>query len=698
MPCSPISLPTPTGSSAAPIKGFGTPFALPLSSVSPFPPRFPEDLVDIFNQLQLLIPPGALKPQLPLNSGKDVFDGIMKLIDQFMPFLMLYRFFLPVLNLIICIIEVICALMNPFALVAAVNRLFNQCIPAFLNLFPIFAIIIMIISLLLLLLALIEYIILQVEKLVVAILRNIAALNNAFQYGDATGVLAIAEKIGGLLCAFQNLFVLLDIFTLIIEAIKQILQQAFAIPPCQNGGSGDTNSCCTPETCPVIVQNQYTRQTGTFKYFPEVLGTIPGFPTSAGVVIRNELWQFYDIQQNQAQAFSNIYNAYDITNVSPKPIFFPSGTTYSINDDLNQIPYTINLRVFYNPANWGRTGNARYIQFINCIVSTTPTPTLEEADDTTQSVATGVVDLIGGTGYEDDGITPLQAYASDGVTPIIGAANLNNFLHMAIRSGNPPPPLNFNDGYTFLNVQYTFIPNTLPLIQKNLVTVGCAPEVSFSRNFVSNVLASNIGLKTQELNNLPLPDTNGAQQCLATAVTTLQSNLTNTGVANFQAATNVCLATLQNATNDALGSLIGIGASPCNSTFTITPTVQFTSEPITISVNINEVNGLPLTNNLPATIASNIAAGITAYPSFGTASPFTYDGYQVFTSQLTSDITGTGQVSIAFNNNMLCTNTFSPATYTIQTLDYQFIYTTPVEGRPRRDAGDIARDNSPGSA
>ena len=163
-PCSPndVSIDLPDGPSGPAIPGFGSPFALPVPDISPFPDGFPEDLLDLLDRLQLLIPPGALKPALNPNFGKDVFDAIMKLLDQFMPFLMLYKFFLPILNLIICIIEVLCALMNPFKLIRALKRLFRTCIPEFLNLFPIFALICMIISLLLLLLELILYIISQI--------------------------------------------------------------------------------------------------------------------------------------------------------------------------------------------------------------------------------------------------------------------------------------------------------------------------------------------------------------------------------------------------------------------------------------------------------------------------------------------------------------------------------------------------------
>src|SRR5208283_1165031 len=152
MPCSPndVSIPAPKGPSGTPIPGVGIPYALNTPRLASIPPGFPEDLLDLFNSYQFLVPPGAIKPSLNPNFSKDIFDTILSMLDQFFPFLMLYKFFLPILNLIICIIEVLCALMNPFALISAINRLFTQCIPAFLNLFPIFALVIMIVSLLLL--------------------------------------------------------------------------------------------------------------------------------------------------------------------------------------------------------------------------------------------------------------------------------------------------------------------------------------------------------------------------------------------------------------------------------------------------------------------------------------------------------------------------------------------------------------------
>src|ERR1035437_7408688 len=230
--CGPISFPSPSGPSGPAIPGFGVPFS-PINISFGLPAGMPEDLLAILCSLNFLIPSGSLSASLSLNFGIDIFDGILTLLNQFMPFLMMYKFFLPILNIIICIIEVLCSLVSPFALIGALDRLFTQCIPAFLNLFPIFALIIMIISILLLILALIEYILSMVFKLTLSLQGNIIGLISAFEISNTVGILAIASKLGDLLCVFQNLLVLLAFFDIIIQAIKDILALGFSIPPCE---------------------------------------------------------------------------------------------------------------------------------------------------------------------------------------------------------------------------------------------------------------------------------------------------------------------------------------------------------------------------------------------------------------------------------------------------------------------------------
>lgn len=704
MSCDPtdISIDVPSGPSGPQIPGFGEAFSLNLPNLNPFGllKGQPEDLLDLLDRLQLLLPSGALKPQLSLNFGKDVFDSILKLMDQFFPFLMLYKFFLPILNIIICIIEVLCAIPNPFKIIKSITRLFTVCIPNFLALFPIFAFIIMIISLLLLLLALIEYIIAKILEFINLLLRNIQALNNAFQEGNANSVLAIAKKIGSLLCIFQNLFVLLSIFTTVIQIIKDILGQTFNIPPCDDN-NGSTSGCCTPDVCPNIIKSSYTRITGNLKYLNRVNQLAESLPNNFGVIVRGESWQLYDTQQDTAQAFINIVDGYDVPqdpNDSPpffKPIFFPTDSVYNAQTAVRQAPYTIDLFFLYNPANFGRVGIPRNIQFKDCILTAPPSNSLQEGDLSVQFVRNGVNVLAGGKGFEEDGYTILTGFDTNGITPINVQATLENFIHV-ININSITPILNINDGILFNNVQYTFKPNVSVLLGKDLITAGCVPDISMAKAFINNAFAGDVGLKTvllQDLlnnksNAVPatatssdvpntniFPDTNTAQQCLATAISALRTNITTDGVAQFQATTTLCLQKLKDDTNSAIQSMIGLGFDPCKSLFTASPQVQFTSKPIIVSVNLNENNGLPLTTGISSDIANNLATRLSAHITFGNISKFLYDGNSSFTAELTSNTAGSGEVMISFDNNILCNNSTDPIGHTLQNIEYQFIYT-----------------------
>lgn len=704
MTCSPndIAINPPSGPSGPAIPGFGVPGALNLPNINPFPSGFPEDLMDILEKLQLLVPPGALKPALNPNFGKDVYDGVMKLMDQFFPFLMLYKFFMPVLNMIVCIIEVLCSIMNPFKMRKAITRLFRKCIPEFLNMFPMFAVIVMLISLFQLLLALIEYLLEQTAKVVKAITRNINALNKAFSEGNSNSVLAIAKKLGSLLCMFQNLFVLLSLFSTIFNVIRDILKSSFSIPPCEDS---DPDGCCSTDVCPAIVRQPYTRTTGTFQYFGQVSyeTTILLPPALGGAVsydVRSESWQIYDESQAIAQKFINIVDGYDVT------VFFPTDAVYSAKTAVKQAPYTIDLRLYYNPASWGRIGVSKWIRFKDCIVTNVPTDYYNNYNNNPIVATSGVLRLAGGSGYEDDGVTKLYGYASDGTTPSAYQATLENFIHVE-QDLSTTPKLKPTDGYAFYNMEYTFKPNIDVLINKQIITLGCAPELSLNKSIINSMFAGDAALQLQEILNTPIPDTDACMECLSAAVSGLRNDLTLDGAANFQATVDICLNTLKKTTLSSLSDLIKNAVDPCNSTFILVPKIQFTSEKIKVSVELKDRNKLSLSTSLNSEVATALASQLKAYPSLGTAENFVYDGYQYFTTNIMSTEAGSGILSVSFDGNIFCQNNIPaditiPPTRDLISLPYTFVYTSTgsnshravgdqSDGQaPRRDEGDLA--------
>lgn len=713
-PCNPndLTINVPPGASGPSIPGFGQPFAPKIPDFTlPLADGFPEDLLEILDLLQFILPSGTIKPSLSLNFGKDIFDGIMNLLDKFLPFLMLYKFFLPILDLIICIIEVLCAIPNPFKLIKALRRLFRVCLPAFLALFPIFALIVMLLSLLFLILALIEYIIAQVIKLVNILLKNIRTISKALTKADSPSILAAVKKIGLLLCGFQNLFVILAIFTVIIDVIKDMLKLAFAIPPCDDGDNGNAEKCCTPDVCPSFIKNNdgMERTTGTLQYFNEVaqdanltsvIPTLPaGFYTS---IVRSESWQFYDAAASIPDAFWNITNAFDLpTGVSQ--VFFPTDSTYQAGTPTNQVPYLVDLRLFYNPATWGRTDplGARFVRVKNCIVLKAPTQNLNNYNNSTTTITNGVLQITGGTVTEDNGLTEVVVGDSN--------ATLNNLIHKPDSVVIGTPVLSASDGYNFTNIDYTFHINYEVLIQKALITLGCIPIVAIDRTFVNSVFGGNAGANFTLLNEIlngangnTFPDVAAAQQCLTTALTALRNNISESGAADFQATTTICLTKLGADTTSAINSLIGIGFDPYKSTLSLDPQVQFTSKNIAVTVMLNETSGQNIATNVPAAVAVNLANRLSATATFGTITPFVYDGYTQFNASISSVSSGSGTLQVSFDNKIISTASVpadlsQPPVITPVVLDYTFVY-SPVtsfgsDGAPVRDDGDVSRDS-----
>jgi hypothetical protein len=413
------------------------------------------------------------------------------------------------------------------------------------------------------------------------------------------------------------------------------------------------------------------------------------------VDVRTESWQIWDNSQTAPLRFWDIVKAQDVIDdgYNPPPVYFPTSATFTATTPVAQAAYTVNIRVFYNPVQWGRTGNPQYLRFNNCIVLNAPTQDLVTGTNTDVSVPNGVLYVAGGQGYLDDNTTIIDGYAANGVTPLHGTqATLNNFLHLPQTVSSSP---SLNDGYTFDDVSYTFTPNQPILMQANLVTAGCMPQVSLNRSFVNNTMFANIASQTQNLKNLinssEFPDPVGAQECLTVAVSNLRNNMTVAGVAEFQSMANICVSNLQDATNNTLCSMVGIGFSPCNSSFTLSPTSQFTTQPIIVTVSLTENNGMPLTTNLPDSVAECVAQQLVGYPTFGTLGPFVYDGYQYFNANLVSSETGSGSIMVAYQNQILCVNNLptdgADPTHTLQSVDYDFIY-VPFANVPATGEGD----------
>lgn len=714
MPCNPSDYTVEPPDVDEPFNpGFGQPFSPPdnLSNLSN-PSGFPESLAELLEKLTVFLPSGSYKPNLSPNVDKKLVDGIVKLLDLLTPFLAVYKFILPILNMILCIIEVLCALSNPFKLIRAIRRLFRRCIPDFLALFPIFAMILLIISLILLILALIEYIISEIARIINQIIKNINLLARIIKRKDQRSALTATRKIASLLCFLKNIFAILQIVAIIIQIIKDLLKLFFRVPPCDDSDTSD-DGCCTPEVCPAFIKNgNFTRTTGRFQYLSAISEDLSGsgLPASFASLfsssgsLRQESWQFYDDTLANQYAFYNITSAYDV-DPSLGFTFFPEGKTYDGSSNVNKVPYTLDMKIFYQPSVFGINdplGN-RFVLIKDCVVTKTPDLQLKDWSNANVEPSNGVLQLAGGKVTEIDGKTPVLINGTQ--------ASLTTLIHLnAVVSDRL-----VNNAVAFSSIEYTFKINHEVLFGETLISLGCVPDVAFDRIFANSTAGAGMAEGAVKLGQIPIPDPNDTLTQLTKLINDYSQSITIESSNQFQANATAVLNSLGNQLTAVLPDFVDLGFSSSNSTFSLSPSVQFTTKPIVVTAILNDVNGNNICPTLPASASTTIAAKLVPEITFGNITDFSYDGSALFTAKITSEEAGVGTIKLMYNNVFFNTVTVptdlaQTPTTTIQELKYQFV-ATPVgnvggagpgtvpggtvlgdtDGQPRRDEGDVSR-------
>jgi hypothetical protein len=650
---------------------------------------------------------------------KDVLDGVLSLLEKFIPFFMLYKFLMPILNIILCIIEVLCALPpTPFSigkLIRAMTRLFRVCIPEFLALFPPIAIIIMILSLILLIIALIVYLIERIIRMILLIIQNIRTLAQAIARFDQDAIGTIVKKIGDLLCLFQNLFVILGAIILIIKVIKELLTLSFNIPPCDDGDTTD-DGCCTIDVCPGFVrdnENGISHSTGQLQYLNKIeidsgLDLPDGLPKITAV-IRKESWQFYDetltydVSDQPYQAFKNIIQPVETVLFPPGfkgPVLFLPSAVYDETVATQSVPYTVDLRFFYDPSLFNRTDSLgpRFIRINDCTVSKIPSIGVKQniiiaGQTLIGGPLNGTLDLVGGLAYEDDGTTALNIGSSQGT--------LMTVVHLEEKTNNAIPTT--NDQIKITDITYTFKLNFNVLVATGLISSSCAPTFAKEKNTINSVLALPLQVNAAALQNLAssLPDVETAQACVLNALNNFRQNLSIDSANDFQTTVIDCLNTLKDQCTSVATQLIDIGFDQNKSDFSIDPNIQFTTRPINVFVSLNDGGGSILSSGLTDEIAKTVAEKIKADITLGEITDFVYDGYSLFNAQISSENPGNGTIQVSYNDKTI--NVFTnpsdvslPTSLAPKVLTYTFVKSTISVGDPsvRRDEGDLAQNNN----
>jgi hypothetical protein len=703
-----------------------------------------EDLMDdLFNKLNFQVPSGKIDASLSTNKDKEILDAVLSLIDKFTPFLMFYKMFLAVLKIIACIIEVICALMNPFSLMGAVCKLFSECIPEFISIFPPFALIVMIISLIKLIITLIKYLIKKIEDLINRLKNNLTNLARAMLLGNTKAMNAIIAKLGDILCIIRRIMTAFGPIATIIDIIKQILKYALGFP-CAGGGGGDDmkpppasdlevpadgagdpnwdgqyingyGGCCTPENCPGIIRKSPLHETaGCFLQIKEKKA--PQNPISIfirglgvyGNVDREQSFQIYDrLMQDKLKWFINLVDPQDdwFEGRKSKPVFFPMDQVFTKECDIQQVPYLVDVKVLYNPAQWrpfyAKEWGTRHIWFKDCIVRHQPTTKLAWLNDppgvyTGEEQPKGVLFLTGGYAVED----------LNGDMVNNTKYTLEEFLQKPVEPDPQDPfgtPLYEYEGmYWEDQIEYHFRPNFEYLFAKAIIPAGCHPSIRAIREYYNNTIGQDLIAKYHELNGTEFPDIQPFIDYVLAEVDVLRNDLTPENADKFQANVNTASNNLIATCNQTLKDMIRIGFNRYKSTVELIPLVQWTTRKIKVKIVLNDGTGNSLIEDLDQEVSDYVISLLQVSPQLGLQSgDITYDG-KAFYTYLASTNPGKSYLTVAFDSQFI-TKQLPPTTPNgTPTLDYKYTYEFiagtsggaatatggAVENKPERDDSD----------
>lgn len=677
-----INIPSPGPGPSIP--GLGLPFSVPKI---PFPDvklpaGIPEDIIDLVERIFALFPQGIKFTPNADALTKGIWDVLASLFNQLAPFLGLYKFIQALLNIILCIIDVLCALFNPWATVKALNKLFKQCLPDFLSLFPWIALLIMILAMILLLIELIKYIIDIIVAYIKQIIENIKILTRSISVGDADSILAAVNKLSYLICLIEQLFAIFLAIAALFAVIKPLMD-IFGRGVCQRGSSG---GCCTEDFCPAFIADLPDGQSagsGRLIYQREIIVPIPGDPAFSFLnnvnlpALRNERWQFVDNNPGE-YSFLNI--------ITPSPeygfTYWPEGESYDSSANVIRVPYLVDMNVSLDPANFGNpsdTEGLREFYIRDIIVSQKPThfPTAWNNTTDTTAAASGSLQLLGGKVYEyaDDGYTAYQINGTQATLETLISQN-------SLVSDEIPP---FDDGYDFINISYNLRYNHEVLIQKELITAMCQPDLAIE-SAIFNAEFNDTRSVIEKVGDLPdigtlntnRTDGTGTLGCLARALTKFRKNLNEESALVFQEEALACLNSLLADSEDFYCRGVAETADRFKSEISIDNDIQWIDLEIKATTILKDKTGTQLAVGVDESLGACISDILSANVTLGNITEFAYDGYGQFEAIITSDTAGTGELTVSIKGEKISDvinrdDLTVSSEIVIRTIPYEFI-------------------------
>lgn len=230
--------------------------------------------------LQYQLPAGmSLKGYAEPSQSESMGTVINSLLLALAPVLSAYGFILPIFGIIIGIIEVICALLNPWSVKKAVKRLKKKWLPPLLSMFPPLAGVIIILSTLKVILSVVFFTLTVLVPMIKLLINNILSLIGAFGAdGNKQQQDAIREKLASLLTELANQLGILAVLKPILDIIMAILKltskkpckkkkkkkfknapgaEQYDLTNIDHGYSADEDdtTCCDDDVCPPLLKD-----------------------------------------------------------------------------------------------------------------------------------------------------------------------------------------------------------------------------------------------------------------------------------------------------------------------------------------------------------------------------------------------------------------------------------------------------------
>jgi len=658
---------------------------------------------ELVRSMSCTCPAGAIiKPSIQPITGFNMGDIIADQAKLLSAFAAGYSMLTVVMKLVTCIIDVICALTNPFSLIAAVIRLFGSCIPDFILILPQLAIPAMILCLIKIILAIVTYVITVIIPLIQDIISNIQDLIDAMSTGNQQAVNAVAFKIVSLLRELMNVVGIMAALDAILAMVKALLGLGIGIP-C--GGSGGSCGGCGDDQCPEVFENF------TLNGSDGVLTVTPMFGgSSLSYFLR----------------FASAVHKEDFLALSS---FFPDGIDYASVTDYRKIPYYLYCDGYYAVTSVIVSGD----ESENGTLDIMRIPDRQHSDGYLSSIyrssngAANVDDLNPGR-YARFGTRTPQFSSSDGYDgmwleimdsdstgavknsgtfQIISAYDAYNVKidHLTanswLASGLYNPASGPGSKMVWRKIaapssgsglSYVLGINHEELLRHNMIGVGCHPDVKAAVRGAKN-RSPYLDIPIPEL-----PDISGAATAAMACITAIapidadtQYIIDNYGsIAQGAATAGVCvsnvLGTLANDVVLYAEQIYPRVLSRDKSLLSANRYFQTAGGDIVISIIPIDINGNRLADDLPPGVVD-----VKAFSTFGTISSVVevMDAYGASTGEfratLTSKITGAAEVTATVADQYISDfdTSISPPDYVTRKLTLVFTDIKPADAAPQ---------------